>query len=283
MVCCQDARAGLALLLVAGLLLAGCGNAAETPAGSDHGDSISAAVGHVHGLGVDPDDGALYVATHHGLYRMSAVGRLDPVGTLRHDLMGFTIAGPKTFLASGHPAPGEQMANPLGLVESRDGGVSWTTLSRSGESDFHALDTAGSTVYGFDGVLRASGDGGRNWQTRAQIAAADIAVNPRDSNMLVATTEEGVVGSTDGGRTFSPAKDPLLVFVAWSALGSVYGLGPDGAVHASADGATWTKTGALLGGRPQALGLASDGRVFAATATGIFESRDNARTFAKLS
>jgi len=279
----HDARSGLVLLLAAGLLLVGCAIGADTPAGSDHADDSSAVVGHVHGLGVDPGDGALYVATHHGLYRMSAPGRLDPVGTLRRDLMGFTIAGPKTFLASGHPAPGEQTANPLGLVESRDGGVSWTQLSRAGESDFHALDTAGLTVYGFDGVLRASGDGGRNWETRAQIAAADIAVNPRDPNMLVATTEKGVVTSMDGGRTFGAAKDPLLVFVAWSAQGTIYGLAPDGAVYASADATSWTKTGTVPSGRPQALGVASDGRVFAATTGGILESRDNARTFTKLS
>ena len=86
----QGARSGLVVLLAVGLLLAGCANAAETPSGSDHGDEGSALLGHVHGLGVDPGDGALYVATHHGLYRMSAGGRLDPVGTLRRDLMGGT-------------------------------------------------------------------------------------------------------------------------------------------------------------------------------------------------
>lgn len=40
------------------------------------------------------------------------------------DLMGFTVAGPDRFLASGHPGPGADLPEPLGLVESRDGGQS---------------------------------------------------------------------------------------------------------------------------------------------------------------
>lgn len=149
---------------------------------------------------------------------------------------------------SGHPAPGESTPNLLGLVESRDAGDTWTTLALSGQSDFHALD----------------------------------AVNAADPNMLAATTEAGVVLSRDGGRSFGDARQPVVVFVAWSVKGTIYGLGPDSTVHTSADGATWAKAGTVPGGRPQALAATHDGRVLAATAGGVYESRDGARTFIKL-
>ena len=273
---------GLLALAVSGLLLTACSNTADPPAAAGQGGASSDLLGHVHGVGVDPADGTVYVATHHGLFRLSSAGRLDPVGSTRRDLMGFTIAGPRTFLSSGHPAPGERTPNPLGLVESRDAGNSWTTLSLSGQSDFHALDAAGSTVYGYDGSLKASIDGGRSWQTRGGLAAIDIAANPRSPDMVVATTERGVAASVDGGRTFGPPRGPVLVFVAWSPQGTIYGLAPDGAVHTSTDGTTWTKAGTVPGGRPQALGATGDGRVLAATAGGIVESRDGGRTFTKL-
>lgn len=238
--------------------------------------------GHVHGLGVDPADGGVYVATHHGLFRHAAPDRLDPVGGSRRDLMGFTIAGPRTFLSSGHPAPGEDTPNPLGLVESRDSGNSWTTLALSGESDFHALDAVGTTVYGYDGTLKVSTDGGRSWETRNAPPAADIAVNPNDPGTVAATTDAGVVVSRDGGRTFGAAQGPVLVFVAWSAQGTIYGLAPDSTLHTSTDGVRWTQAATVPGGRPQALATAHDGRVLVATAGGVFESRDNANTVAKL-
>jgi photosystem II stability/assembly factor-like uncharacterized protein len=261
-------------------LVAACSSGTEQapPAPAESGDSL---FGHVHGLGVDPADGTVYVATHHGLFRQSA-GRLDPVGASKRDLMGFTVAGPKTFLSSGHPAPGESTPNPLGMVESRDGGNTWTTLSLSGESDFHALDAVGATVYGYDGAVKASTDGGHTWQTRGSPRIADLAVNPGDPNTVAATTEAGVVLSLDGGRTFGAAQGPVVVFVAWSAQGTLYGLAPDSTVYRSSDGAMWTKAATVPGGGPQALGAAADGRVLVATAGGVFESRDQGTTVTKL-
>lgn len=274
-------RAWLAAAVVTAGLLAGCSSTSEQ-AGGVQAESDDPALGHVHGLGVDPADGSVYVATHHGLFRHAASGGLDPVGALRRDLMGFTIAGPSTFLSSGHPAPDEAAPNPLGLVESRDGGNTWTTLALSGESDFHALDAVGATVYGYDGTLKVSTDGGRTWESRASPPAADIAVNPNDPDMIAATTEAGVVVSRDGGRGFGAPQGPVLVFVAWSTRGTIYGLALDSTLYASTDGARWTKAATVPGGRPQALAAAHDGRVLAATEGGVFESRDNARTVTRL-
>lgn len=61
---------------------------------------------HVHGLGVNPRDGALFIAAHSGLFRSpSESSSAEPVGPSQ-DTMGFTVVGPDRFLASGHPTPG---------------------------------------------------------------------------------------------------------------------------------------------------------------------------------
>jgi hypothetical protein len=46
------------------------------------------------------------------------------------DLMGFTVAGPGRYLASGHPGLHVDQAQPVGLIETTDGGVTWTPVSR---------------------------------------------------------------------------------------------------------------------------------------------------------
>src|ERR687895_1117732 len=48
---------------------------------------------HVHGLGVNPEDGALYIATHTGLWRVGPEERRAGRGGDRlQDTMGFTVA-----------------------------------------------------------------------------------------------------------------------------------------------------------------------------------------------
>ena len=168
-------RAGRPLLSVVTIavlvLTGGCagtdsaGSGAST-AHSDAGEhSDQGTVGlpspHVHGVAVNPGDDRVYLATHHGLFRYDDTGpsRVGPV----IDLMGFTIAGPDRFYASGHPGEGTDLPNPVGLLESRDAGLTWSQLSRQGQSDFHALAATSSGVVGSDGTLRASPDG-RQWR-----------------------------------------------------------------------------------------------------------------------
>lgn len=58
---------------------------------------------HVHWLGVDPADGKLYAATHTGLFRVAGEGEPVRVADRYQDTMGFTVVGPRHFVASGHP------------------------------------------------------------------------------------------------------------------------------------------------------------------------------------
>ncbi|MGW5779512.1 F510_1955 family glycosylhydrolase [Streptomyces sp. NPDC003863] len=241
----------------------------------------SSALGHVHGLGLRGD--ALYVATHQGLHTPDAAGRPVLVGDRRDDFMGFTVTARGDFLAGGHPAPGSDGPSDLGLIASTDSGRTWRERSLAGKVDFHALDTASdSTVYGYDsarGLLRVSADGVA-WEERASLRALDIAVSPAAPGTVLATTETGVVRSTDGGRTFAPASERVLAYVSWAAPDALFGIDPDGVLFRGTDGGTsWTRVAGVPGGAPQALTAVDARRLLVATQDGVYESRDGGRRF----
>jgi photosystem II stability/assembly factor-like uncharacterized protein len=242
--------------------VAGCGG--EEPA-SPSGDAVEHhELLHVHGLGVDPDDDALYVATHSGLYR-AADGdqRLRLVGESEQDLMGFTLARTDRYLASGHPAPDDtDQPALLGLIESRDRGRRWTPVSLYGRADFHALEAAGERVYGFDasrGRLMVSADSGRRWAERRPPAAVySLAVSPRDPATVVASTERGAFMSTAAGRNWRPLDDGAAGLLAWPRLRRLYLVTGDGDLRVSVNGGrTWLSMG-NVGGEPVAFEARDD-------------------------
>ncbi|WP_241756747.1 F510_1955 family glycosylhydrolase [Streptomyces sp. WAC00263] len=194
--------AAAATAVALGLTLAACSESGDNTDSSASDVSVS----HIHGLGLDPSDQRLYAATHEGIYTPDSQGKPKPVGDSNDDFMGFTVAGDKTFYASGHPTSrGEDGPGNKGLIKSTDAGQTWKSLSLSGKSDFHALDYAHGTVYGYDatnGLLRTSKDGA-TWKYGAELQALDIAVSPQDPDLVLATTAEGVARSTDGGKTFA--------------------------------------------------------------------------------
>ncbi|GAA2479307.1 hypothetical protein GCM10010406_14390 [Streptomyces thermolineatus] len=273
------AAAAVAAAVLA-VVTAACSSGPDASTEPDGGPG-GLAVSHVHGLGVDPADGRLYVATHEGVIAVTRTGEAERVGDTA-DYMGFTVIGPKTFLGSGHPAEGSGGHADRGLLRSTDSGRTWKTLSLGGAADFHSLKYAHGTVYGYDstrGLLRVSTDR-TTWDTRAEIAATDIAVSPKDRDVVLATTEDGVAGSTDGGRTFGAGSGQVLAFLSWPAADALYGVDPAGGLHRSADGgATWRKAGTVPGGQPQALTAVDGEHVLAATQDGVYESRDGGRTF----
>lgn len=270
-----------AVALAAGLL-AGCG-------GDDAAAPAPQAAGHVHGLGLAESGGAVLVATHHGLFRVPAAGgEPAPVGRLRHDLMGFTVADDGRLLASGHPDPRADLPPHLGLVESGDGGATWTPVSLLGEADFHALDARGGRVVGQDattGRLLGSRDGGRTWTAlRAPGPLVDIALHPADPLRLVASTRAGLHATDDGGASWSRLAGPPGL-LAWPAPGRLVGAVADGTVAVSGDGGrSWRAAGRAP---VAAVALAAgDGRIVVAGADGSIVASDGRgarwRTIARL-
>ena len=212
---------------------------------------------HVHGLGRDPSSGKVLVATHDGLfvYEGASPARVGPV----IDLMGFTVAGPGHYYASGHPGPGTDLPQPVGLIETRDGGRTWTVLSRGGESDFHTLTATGETVVGFDGAVRSTADG-RTWNTANLNMEPRTLAGSRSGTTVLATTEDGLMRSTDSGSSWRRVgKAPLLLMAAFGDGESVVGLTPHGQVYTSTDaGQTWQAT-QLVAPEAQALHAAGEG------------------------
>lgn len=282
------AVAGAALTL--GALLAGCASTAASPgpaaAGgvAPHTETTSGLPSpHVHGVAVNPGDGRVYLATHQGLFRYDDTGPqlIGPV----IDLMGFTVAGPDRFYASGHPGPGTDLPEPVGLLESVDGGVRWAPLSRQGSSDFHTLTASTAGIVGFDGQLRASTDG-KTWVDLAGVDAPwTLAAAPAGAAVL-ATSPEGLHRSTDTGRTWtsSPTAPPLAV-VTWADDQIAVGVTATGQVHVSTDaGLTWQASGVT--GQPQAVAATSTGggdlRILVVTASQLLEATDGGHVFTAL-
>jgi photosystem II stability/assembly factor-like uncharacterized protein len=268
-------RAPIALLTIVGALAAGgcsdrvepAGSGASAPAEREAGASLE----HIHGLGVDPGDGRLFVATHDGLYS-AAEGqtRVEQVGDVRQDIMGFSLVTADRFIGSGHPATTQELPPNLGLIESRDGGRTWESVSLLGEADFHVLRSSGSRVYGFDGMqgrLMVSSGGGRDWQRRSPPAALyDLAVDPADRDGIVASTERGMFASSDAGRRWRPLSSTLAGLLAWS-QGGLYLVDGEGTVRRSKDAGRSFEAVGRVAGAPSAL-TAAGGELYVALADG---------------
>jgi photosystem II stability/assembly factor-like uncharacterized protein len=279
------ATTGAAALLLAGCSTAGTSAPTEPPAQATSSGSAApvqvdgAAWEHVHGLALDGQ--RLVVGTHQGLWGQDPGQKPVEVSDTAFDVMGLALDGDR-WLASGHPAAGQDAPPDLGLQASTDEGVTWAPVSLEGEVDFHRLVAAADTVMGMsahDGTLLRSTDGGTTWDGLGTPALFDLAVDPAKPKTVVATTQQGPVRSTDGGITFTPIPDaPLVALLAWT-NSTLYGLAPDGTLQASTDGGTtWEARGNAGSGQPAA--LAADGdTVVALTGSVVTQSSDGGASF----
>ena len=234
---------------------------------------------HVHGLGVNPADGALFIATHTGLYRVNEGERkAERVGERYQDTMGFTIVGPNRFLGSGHPdineAREKNLPSHLGLIESTDSGESWESISLLGEADFHVLRLAGERVYGYDATndrLLVSADRGRTWNELERPGPmVDLAVDPGDESRIVATTEEGLFEAQDGGRSWKRVGDAVGL-LAWPQRDRLYLVAGGGQIFASRDGGRVLEHRGEIGGQPAALLAQSASELYVALHDGTIK------------
>ena len=270
----------LAALMMGSLLaITGCAtdDAQKTPS------TAVTPFGHVHGIGLNPGDDRVYVASHNGVFRLDD-GTSTLVAGRAQDTMGFTIASADRFLASGHPGIGSDDPNPLGLISSTDRADTWDPVSLGAEADLHAIDTAGTLIYayGSSGTIIRSDDDGQTWDAIAPGEFIDIAADPTSPDQLLATTPTGAL------LTISPDAEPVqvteappMVFVDRTSDGRIVGLDPSGSVLVgSNDAATWQERSSL-GSPPEALSVRSD-TWFAATEDGLFQSRDEGATWDKI-
>lgn len=252
-------------------LLAGCSSTSDTGNESTGvGSSTSTAAGeaagqatpliHVHGIARHPRTGDLLVATHQGLFHQ-VDGELVRKGPAI-DLMGFTIGDDGTLYASGHPAPGTDLPQPVGLITSQDTGRTWQVASLGGRSDFHALTAGPNGVIGFDGTLRHTSDK-RTWTTRDIPSPPRVLAASPTSGTLLATTSAGLLMSHEGATWTSLAPPETAVLAAWADEETIVTSSAEGRLATSSDaGQTWTLHPTSIG-PAEALwaGRTSDGQV----------------------
>jgi len=270
--------------LVVAVWLAGCGGSTSST-GASPAARPDPTFEHVHGLGINPRDGALYIATHTGLFRAArGVGTVSRVGATAQDVMGFTVIGPDRFLGSGHPDPQESTQPPnLGLIRSDSAGRSWTPVSLAGAADFHVLRSVGDRIAGFNGLtgrLMVSADGGETWTAhRPPGPLVDLAIAPRRPGRLVASTDQALLFSPNGGRGWKTLRPRSAGLLAWPRANRLFWLDARGAVRVSSDsGISWRDRG-MVGGRPAAL-TSAGGDLYAALEDGtVKRSQDDGATW----
>ena len=263
--------------------LSGCGGTDNPSPPGASSSADEAALGHVHGLGVDPGNNTLYVASHNGVFRVTDDGERERVADRWQDTMGFAVVGPGHFLGSGHPDLNEdELPSSLGLIESTDGAETWEAVSLLGDADLHAIEPVGDRIYAYDshtGSLITTTNR-TDWDTITTQPLYDLAADPDDPATVYATTDEGVlVSSTNQGEPVEVPDAPTLTGMDWQPDGPLVGIAPDGAVMVSDDPAAgdWREVGALDGYAEAVDAIA--GRWHAATATGVYESTDDGATW----
>jgi photosystem II stability/assembly factor-like uncharacterized protein len=243
-------------------------------------------------LGINPSDGALFIATHSGLYRVGEGEQsAERVGERLQDTMGFTVIGPDRFLGSGHPDLREarDMGLPphLGLIESIDAGESWDPVSLLGEADFHVLRQAGERIYGYDSSndrLLASRDQGRSWVSLERPGPiVDLAVAPGGPERIVIASaggaEEGLLESRDGGRRWTRIGEAVGLLV-WPAPDQLFLLTGEGRVLVSTDGGRRFEPRGTIGGEPAALVASGQRQLYVALHDGTIKtSNDGGNTW----
>ena len=236
-------------------------------------DSVS----HIHHVKVV--EKKVLVLTHEGLFELVKRNEMKLVGKEKIDVMGFSTLG-KALLASGHPAVGSTMPNPIGLVKSIDGGLSWKAVSLVGKVDFHFLEGAGSDLYGADsqsGKFMYSADSGLTWKILGENNITDIAVSPKKSGMAIAIKDSELLLTNNAFKTSSKIKSSLKITqIEWRESG-LYALSGSSLYKSTNIGRTWTELSSFKGA-PGILS-ASDQLMLVTVGSDIYTSKNKGKEF----
>jgi len=236
-------------------------------------DSVS----HIHQ--VKMVENKVLVLTHEGLYELVSKNNIKLVGKEKIDVMGFTSVG-KTLFASGHPAQGSKAPNPIGLMKSIDGGLSWTTVSLVGKVDFHFLEGARSDLYGADsqsGNLMYSADSGKSWSSLGANPFTDIAVSPDMPGVAVALMGSKLLLTKDAFKSTKELKSSFIFTqVEWRNSG-LYALSGTSLYKSVNSGKTWTKLSTFKG--VAGIFSASDQMMLVTVGSDIYTSSNAGKKF----
>jgi len=182
---------------------------------------------HLHGLGYINGGPDIVISTHDGLYEFANGGWKEATSE-KHDYMGFQPIR-EGFFSSGHPEPGSDFKNPLGLIKSTDRGASFDKLAFYGEIDFHYLAAGydSNAVYVINEMptkemtdgLHYSLDEGTTWN-QAEMNGfnsefiSNLAAHPSKENLIVIGSKEGFFISDDYGENFEQLNDAEMILYA---------------------------------------------------------------------
>lgn len=234
-------------------------------------------VPHIHQVKVVKNK--VLVLTHAGLFELVGKNDMKLVSKDKFDVMGFTTLG-KTFVASGHPSEGSKMPNPIGLVKSSDGGLSWKAISLVGKVDFHFLEGARTDLYGTDSQsdnLLYSADSGESWSSLGANTFADIAVSTEMSGMAIAIKNSDLLLTENAFKSTTKIKNSLKITqIEWSKSG-LFVLSGSSLYKSTDFGKTWIKQSTFKG-TPGILS-ASDQMILVTVGSDIYTSKNDGIKF----
>lgn len=182
----------VAVALTLATALSGCvGTDSPSPPGTPN-SADETALGHVHGLGVDPGDNTLYVASHFGVFRVTDDGERQRVADRWQDTMGFAVIGPGHFLGSG---------SHTGSLITTTNRTDWDTNTTQPLYDLAANLNDPTTVYATtdQGVLVSSTDAGEPVEVPRAPTLTGMDWQP--DGPLVGVAPDGAVMVTDNPIT----------------------------------------------------------------------------------
>jgi hypothetical protein len=283
------------------VLAAGCGGSepdvpsAPVKAKSERLVDFSKKPPYVNTLDIDPQTKEFLLTTNRGFWRISQdgskvtqvkgtitdSGKTAGVGTF----LEIRATGPGQLLGSGHPDQAGKLPNFLGLLSSADGGKTWSAVARLGDADLHKIILRHDKLYAFDAILSAmliSGDGGKTFteEFTPRGLIIDFEVDPADEKRIIASTEEELFRTEDGGRSWRPLTPAKGIRMAWVEPKLLYRADADGSIKTSEDGGTRWKDVGSVGGEPYELHATGPKSLFLVLSDGsILETTDGGATW----
>ncbi|MFC4766992.1 F510_1955 family glycosylhydrolase [Effusibacillus consociatus] len=179
---------------------------------------------HIHGLGYSSDGKRIFIPAHDGL-RVYSQGQWKTPDGAKHDYMGFSMVD-DGFYSSGHPAPGSNLKEPLGIVKSTDEGKTIKALDLAGETDFHGMSVGYKThtIYVFNPApnskMKSPGmyytkDETKTW-VKSEMKGLNedlsaLVVHPSKEAVVTVGTQNGVYVSKDYGQNFENVVSDIQV------------------------------------------------------------------------